>query len=120
MEFTVLFIKAFTFMIVLSWPLMSSLVLTIVLMGQMVGRLEKWTPFNSLYWTFITATTVGYGDIRPARKASRVLAILIAFVGLIFTGILVSIAVATTTHIYAELVDVDQVKQELDRILSDD
>jgi hypothetical protein len=34
------------------------------------------------YWSFVTATTVGYGDLRPVKNASKISAVLIAFLGL--------------------------------------
>ncbi|MEM9470131.1 MAG: potassium channel family protein, partial [Pseudomonadota bacterium] len=54
---------------------------------------EKWTKFDGLYWSLITATTVGYGDIRPLKKLSRVLSIFIALIGILFTGIIIAAAV---------------------------
>ncbi len=117
MEFTIIFTKAFAFMLVVAWPLLSSLILSIVLLGQVVGRLEGWKPFNSLYWTFITATTVGYGDIRPGRRVSRVLTILIVFIGLIFTGILVSMAVETTSRVFAEVADTEEVRTKFEKLI---
>jgi len=50
----------------------------ITLLGQAFGRWEGWSRSHSLYWSFITATHVGYGDIRPIRKKARVVAVLIA------------------------------------------
>jgi voltage-gated potassium channel len=41
---------------------------------------------DALYWTFITATTVGYGDIPPATPDGRLLAGILAFVGLGLVG----------------------------------
>jgi voltage-gated potassium channel Kch len=52
----------------------------------------------TLYWSFITATTVGYGDIRPASRMSRFLAVIIAFNGLILFGVIASLAVIATTE----------------------
>jgi voltage-gated potassium channel len=78
-------------------PLLLSLGLGIALLGYAVGRNEGWSGFESLYWSFITATTVGYGDLRPSKRASRVLAILIAFLGLMLTGIVIALAVWAAT-----------------------
>jgi voltage-gated potassium channel len=69
----------------------------IAVLGQIVGKKEGWLPFESFYWSFITATTVGYGDIRPTRRSPRVLSTLIGFAGLLFSGILVAVAVHSET-----------------------
>lgn len=69
----------------------------ITVLGQVVGKKEGWSPFDSFYWAFITATTVGYGDIRPTRKSSRVISIVIGFAGLMLSGILIAIAVHAAT-----------------------
>lgn len=79
----------------------------IVLLGMFVGRLEDWTRFNAVYWSFITALTVGYGDIRPVQKISKAISIIIAIAGIMLTGILVALAVAAATsafedHLYIE------------------
>ena len=76
---------------------MAMLSAIVVLLGLAVGRLENWPWFDAVYWGFITATTVGYGDIRPLRRLSRVLAILIAFTGVTFTGIFVALAINSAT-----------------------
>jgi len=69
----------------------------ITALGQIVGRREGWRPFDSFYWSFVTGTTLGYGDLRPTHKSSRIIAIIIALIGLTFTGILIAIAVYSTT-----------------------
>src|ERR1700757_1507978 len=63
-----------------------SLALGITVLGQIAGKKERWTVFDSFYWSFVTATTVGYGDLRPVNGTSRILAILIAIMGLTFTA----------------------------------
>ena len=57
--------------------------------------------FDSFYWSFVTATTVGYGDLRPVNRASRIIALLIVFMGLTFTGILIALAVHAATFALA-------------------
>ena len=41
----------------------------------------------------MTGTTVGYGDLVPTTGITRVLAIIIAIMGIILTGIIVTIAI---------------------------
>ena len=57
--------------------------------------------FDGFYWSFVTATTVGYGDLRPVNRTSRILAILIAIMGLTFTGIIIAVAVHAATFALA-------------------
>jgi voltage-gated potassium channel len=46
-----------------------------------------------IYYTFITMTTVGYGDIVPVAPTARSLAILIAISGQLYIAILISLLV---------------------------
>jgi len=87
-EFLRLFLRGLYF----TSPLLLILLLIIVLIGQIVGRHEAWSKFDALYWAFITAITVGYGDFHPCKPLSKVLAILTALVGIVFTGIVVAVA----------------------------
>lgn len=97
---------AFTFIRLLFWgiywiaPLVLLLCLFIVVVGQVVGRIEGWSKFDAVYWSFITALTVGYGDIRPLRRRSKTLAILITIAGIMFSGIFVAITVHSATKAF--------------------
>jgi hypothetical protein len=57
--------------------------------------------FESFYRSFVTATTVGYGDLRPVNRTLRTAAILIAIMGLTFTGIIITVAVHAATFALA-------------------
>lgn len=93
MTFTLTFLKFFIIALQLLMPLLLIFILLIVVLGQIVARLECWSRFDGLYWAFITATTVGYGDIKPQRKLSRILAVCIALLGILFTGIILAAAI---------------------------
>jgi voltage-gated potassium channel len=94
---TITFLREFGTALWVAAPVVLSLAIVIVLLGQFVGRHEGWSRFDSIYWSFVTATTVGYGDIRPTKVRSRILAIVIAILGLVLTGILIAIAVHAVT-----------------------
>lgn len=113
MEFTFTFIKLFTYGLALATPLLVFLALLIIMLGQIVGARESWSRFDALYWAFITATTVGYGDIRPMKPLSKTMSVIIALVGMIFTGIIVSLAIHAATIAFNSLHDPDEVKRSL-------
>ena len=94
---TITFLKEFGYGLLVALPLLLVLAAGIILLGQLVGKMEGWSRFDSFYWSFITATTVGYGDIRPASKGAKITAILIATLGLLLTGILIALAVRAAT-----------------------
>ena len=74
----------------LTLPLLLSLAAGITLLGYGAGRKEGWSRLDTLYWSFITATTVGYGDLRPAQNASKIASIPMASLGLMLSGIVVA------------------------------
>jgi voltage-gated potassium channel len=94
---TTTFLKEFVFDLWVTSPLWLTLAAAVAVLGQVVGKKEGWSRFDSFYWSFVTATTVGYGDFRPTKRAPRILAIVIALVGLMLTGILVAVAVNAAT-----------------------
>ena len=66
----------------------------------LIGRGEGWKLSDSIYFGFMTATTVGYGDFRPARRAGKTMAIVVACLGLIQIGIIVALGVKAVTDAY--------------------
>lgn len=90
---TVTFLKEFGIGVWVCSPVLLTLALVITLLGQLAGSLEGWRKFDSFYWSFITATTIGYGDMRPTKAGPRIVAIVIGLLGLTFTGILIAVAV---------------------------
>ena len=40
--------------------------------GTLMGRIEGWTITDSVYYAFITAGTLGYGDFSPLTRRGRI------------------------------------------------
>lgn len=93
MGLTLAFLFNLASMLIQVLPLFAGLGGLIAVLALVVGRGEGWSRADSLYFGFITALTVGYGDLRPTTGRGKFLAIVIALFGLITTGILVAVAV---------------------------
>lgn len=64
--------------------------LCIVSGGIAIHFVEKMSIFDGIWWSFVTATTVGYGDISPATPTGRVIAAILMIVGIGLIGSLTS------------------------------
>lgn len=102
MEFTYFFVAKFVYGLTLVLPLLVLLGSVIALLGLVIGRREGWSRADALYYAFVTATTVGYGDFRPQQRFGKFAAIAIALTGLVMTGIVVAIGVEAAHHAYRE------------------
>ncbi|WP_299872553.1 potassium channel family protein [uncultured Cocleimonas sp.] len=95
MDLTFAFLYKFFWAVVLTFPTLILFSIVIAVLGLVVGKKEGWTNFDAIYWAFITALTVGYGDLRPTKKSSRIFALLISVIGIMLFGIVVAITVNT-------------------------
>ena len=120
MELTITFLKIFWVIIFYISPLVLFNVTLMVIAGQVVGRLEGWPWTRSIYYTFITGTTVGYGDFCPLKGWSRLLAVFIAFCGLLLTGIIVSIAISAMELSIKESRIAEELGQNIKTILDNE
>ena len=79
------------------WPILSALLGLIVALGVAVGLLEGWSLQESIYFSFVTGLTIGYGDIAPRTLLTRTLAILIGVCGILLTALVAAVAVKALT-----------------------
>lgn len=65
-----------------------------IVLGAFLISLVEPQPFgDALYFAFITGLTVGYGDIVAITAMGRVISILLGVIGILFTGLVVAVAV---------------------------
>ena len=75
------------------WPVLSGLVVIVVGVGILVGWMEGWGLWKGIYFAFITALTIGYGDLAPTRHLTQALAVMLGFTGVTMTALLAGVAV---------------------------
>ncbi|WP_029972159.1 potassium channel family protein [Paraburkholderia graminis] len=87
------FLQGLFFGLRVVWPVMSTVLVLIVGLGIVVGLREGWSVQESIYFSFVTGLTIGYGDLAPKTLLARVLAILIGVCGIILTALVAAVAV---------------------------
>lgn len=105
MEFTLEFFDILFIDLIHAAPLLVFLLALIIAIGYIIGRIEGWSLSDSIYHAFINATTVGYGDFRPTEKRAKFLAVILAIIGLVFTGMVVAVALHAANHAYGQVYD---------------
>jgi Na+-translocating ferredoxin:NAD+ oxidoreductase RnfE subunit len=91
------FLQGMLFGLRVVWPVMSTVLVLFVVLGIVVGLREGWSVQESIYFSFVTGLTIGYGDLAPKTLLGRVLAILIGMCGIILTALVAAVAVKAIT-----------------------
>ena len=58
--------------------------------GFAIALLDGKPISEGIYLALITGLTIGYGDLVPLSPLSKVIAVVIGFIGIVFTGIVVA------------------------------
>ncbi len=70
-----------------------ALFLLIFIGGILISRFDKMPLEDAIYCAFSTAFKAGFGNLTPKSRGGKIIAICIAFLGIVLVGIFVAIAV---------------------------
>ena len=84
------------------WRILSGLAVAQLSLGILVGLIEGWPMSDGAYFTFVTGLTIGYGDLVPKRLSTRLIAVIIGFLGILVTGLVAAVAVRTLQEATSE------------------
>lgn len=62
----------------------------VLVASGVLSIIEKKSFFDALWWSIVTMTTVGYGDIVPTDTVSKIMAILLMLIGICTFGMVTS------------------------------
>lgn len=94
------FVRIFYDRIVKIYRIIIGLLILMFLGGIIVSRVEGIDLIESIYFSFITGFTIGYGDIVPHTKIGRLVSVSIGFIGIIFTGIMVGLSTSAMMEFF--------------------
>jgi voltage-gated potassium channel len=113
MKFTKDFLTIFWHSLIHLLPIWGFLSVLITLFGVVLAKLEGLSIGTGIYFAWITATTVGYGDITPGSGIAKILCVILAITGIINTGIILSVALNATRYAMEINKDMDEVKNHI-------
>lgn len=81
--------------------------------GIAIHYIEGLSIMDSLWWAFVTAATVGYGDLSPSTNAGRIVAVLLMITGIGLIGSLTSTITSALLKTHAKKTVSAEVKELL-------
>ncbi len=88
----IVFIRNLFRMIFFVRGVLLALLLVLLIFALITSKMDDVSFLDALYLAFITALTVGYGDITPVTGISRAIGVLTGLVGVIFMGLVVAVS----------------------------
>ena len=114
MRFSIDFLKAFFVLLKHFFPIWGGIAILISLIGFLIGQLEEELSTSAaLYFAWVTGTTVGYGDLVPTSGITRFLAIIVAIMGIMLTGIIVATAIEAAKIVIENSISIQAFRQEV-------
>jgi len=79
-----------------------SLISLVVSGGLVFARCEGIPYSQGIYFSLITSSTVGFGDITPKTGIGQCISVFLAFIGTIYFGLIVAVATRAFTETIKE------------------
>ncbi len=112
MRFSIDFIRAFLVLLKHFFPIWGGIAILISLLGLLIAQFEEELSISeALYFAWVTGTTVGYGDLVPTLGITRLLAIIVAILGITLTGIIVATAIEAAKIVVENNTSIQEFKQ---------
>ena len=89
----------------ISWHVRSVIfaqIVLIVISATIIAVVEKMPLGDAIYFSFVTGLTIGYGEIVAKTVLGRLVALLIGLIGIVFTGMVVAVAVRALQKTFEE------------------
>ena len=96
------FFKTYFSLLISVAQVLIALFVTVVILGAVISIAEKIDFWNAQYLSFISALTIGYGDLTPHTPLGKVISILLGIVGMVFFGIMVAAAIKSLEKVSLE------------------
>lgn len=110
--------RGFAYVIVVTFFIVIGFAVAVVLIDPDID-----TMGDALWWSVVTITTVGYGDLTPASTGGRVAAGLLMFIGIgvvgVVTGLVASVMLDDTEEEAKLHERLDVIESKLDQLLSE-
>ncbi|QQE09959.1 two pore domain potassium channel family protein [Planctomycetota bacterium] len=71
--------------------------------GMLLAVFDQKSFWKSIYLAFITALTIGYGDVTPHTHRAKFVSVIIGLIGLVVTGVVVAAAIKAAEATIEEL-----------------
>lgn len=96
------FFKIYLSLLISAIQVLIALFVTIILLGTFMSIVEKIDFWNAQYLSFVTALTIGYGDLTPHTPFGKVISIMLAIIGMVFMGIMTAAAIKSLEKVSLE------------------
>ena len=86
------------------------MLLILFLSSFIISYIENMKFIDALWWSFVTATTVGYGDISPKTGLGRLIASMLMLVGIGTIGMITGTIATYFLNIEKETISTDEIE----------